>query len=76
VATHTNPIRVYLESGRIWDVAITHDEREKLDNLMWLKRCGAMLYKGDGVSVWFNGTPAPLSAVACYQYEVREPEAS
>jgi hypothetical protein len=30
-----------------------------------------MLFQGDGVTVWFNGAPAPLSIVDCYKYEGR-----
>jgi hypothetical protein len=38
---------------------------------MWLKHCGAKLFKGDGVTVWFNGAPAPLSVLECHEYEPR-----
>jgi hypothetical protein len=76
VSTHTHLVRVYLESGHTCDVTIEREERERLDSLLWLKRCNAILFKGDGVKVWFNGSQAPLSVVDVYAYDVRESETS
>jgi hypothetical protein len=69
--TDTIPITVFLKSGHTWAVQIEEAELEKLDDLLWRKDHNQRLFKGDAITVWFNGNRAPLPALDCRDYTPR-----